>query len=63
MKKLLTIILCLMCLNNVPTFHFSGTNYTKNQIEYINTNKETMLDNILNFFDKKEKIYHNADLV
>lgn len=63
MKRLLVIVLCVMSLNSVPTFQLSGTSYTKNGVEYINMKKDTILNNIFDFFDKKQKVYNNADLV
>lgn len=63
MKRLLVIVLCVMSLNSVPTFHLSGTSYTKNGVEYINMKKDTILSNIFDLFDKKQKVYNNADLV
>jgi hypothetical protein len=63
MKKILFLILCLIALSDVPTFDISGTSRNKDDIEYIKTNKGSSIENILNIFDKKEKIYYNADLV
>jgi hypothetical protein len=63
MKKLLLLFLCLIALSDVPTFNISGTSRHKNDIQYINTNKGNFIDDILNIFDKKEKIYFNADFV
>ncbi|EQB86025.1 hypothetical protein J2Z44_001177 [Clostridium punense] len=63
MKRLLVIVLCVTSLNSVPAFHLSGTSYTKNGVEYINMKKDTILNNIFDLFDKKQKVYNNADLV
>ncbi|MEG0771970.1 hypothetical protein [Clostridium sp.] len=63
MKKLLFLFLCLIALSDVPTFNISGTSRHNNDIQYIDTSKGNVIDNILNIFDKKEKIYYNADLV
>lgn len=63
MKKLLVLVLCLIALNDVPTLNFSGTSRNKDQIQYIESSKGNFIDDILNIFDKREKIYYNADLV
>jgi hypothetical protein len=63
MKKILLVMLCIIAMSDVPTINISGTSRHKGEIEYINTNNGNFVEDILNIFDKKEKIYYNADLV
>jgi len=63
MKKILIILLCFVAFTTVPTFKFSGTSHLQSNYQSIEMKGNTIVDYLLNIFDKKEKIYHNADLI
>ena len=63
MKKILLIIICFIAFTTVPTFNFSGTSCPQSYYQSIDVKGNTLFDYIVKIFDKKEKIYHNADLV
>lgn len=63
MKRILIILICFVAFTTVPTFNFSGTSHLQSNYQSIEMKKNTLLDYILNIFDKKEKTYHNADFI